>query len=281
MSVHSILPERLTRAVGEVLAAAGIPHVAHDYADVGAAVEAAASDPQALALIGPFRSAEVAEAVEETAPVGLPLLAPVATWAGVTRDDEPCAGDPAHHRGTVFRLVARDTVVATRIADDVRREGKRALVVAGSHDYGRQLDGQLRLAELPRADVLRDADLVVLAGLAGRPEIERAAESSPLPLVAFDGVQGAELGERAVQLALPFEPLAGFSPDELFAGVERSDVAAELVVRAIREGAEGRPEMLANLRRLGRFDAHGDLEHAPVWLWRADRRWQLQPERPL
>ncbi len=281
MSVHSILPERLTRAAGEVLAAAGIPHVAHDFGDVGAAVDAAASDPQALALIGPYRSAEVADALEATVPVGLPLLAPVATWAGVTRDDEPCAGDPAQHRGTVFRLVARDTEVAMRIADDVRREGKRALVVAGSHDYGRQLDGQLRLAELPRADDLRDADLVVLAGLADQPEIERAAESSPLPLVAFDGVQGAELGKRAVQLALPFEPLAGYSPDELFAGVERSQAAAELVVRAIREVAGGRPDMLANLRRLGRFDEHGDLERAPVWLWRADRRSQLQPERPL
>ena len=35
--------------------------------------------------------------------------------------------------------------VAKAIADDVRRTGGRAVVVAGDHDYGVQLDGQLRL----------------------------------------------------------------------------------------------------------------------------------------
>jgi ABC-type branched-subunit amino acid transport system substrate-binding protein len=64
--------------------------------DTMAAAEAAAGDDAALALIGPFLSRAVAEAVEATAPAGLPLIAPVATWAGVTRDDEPgCADDPA------------------------------------------------------------------------------------------------------------------------------------------------------------------------------------------
>jgi hypothetical protein len=46
------------------------------------AAVAAADDPSALAMVGPYRSADVAEAVEATAPVGLPLLAPVATWVG-------------------------------------------------------------------------------------------------------------------------------------------------------------------------------------------------------
>src|ERR671929_1572731 len=109
MVVHSALPEGLTRAAGQVLREAGIDHVTHGDADPLAAAEAAAGDEDAMAVIGPFRSADVAEAVEVTAPVGLPLVAPVATWAGVTRDDEPGCDDPARHRGTVLRLGARDT----------------------------------------------------------------------------------------------------------------------------------------------------------------------------
>ena len=77
-------------------------------------------------------SRAVAEAVEATAPAGLPLIAPVATWAGVTRDDEPgCEDDPARHGGTVLRMVARDTVVAARIAADLRAQGSEPLVIAG------------------------------------------------------------------------------------------------------------------------------------------------------
>jgi len=48
--------------------------------------------------------------------------------------------------------------VAKRIAGDLRAAGQRALLIAGDHDYGRQLDGHLRLAGLPRAE---GADLVV------------------------------------------------------------------------------------------------------------------------
>ena len=91
-------------------------------------------------------------------------------------------------------MVARDTEVAARIAADVRARGRRALVVAGGHDYGVQLDGQLRLAGLPRTEDPAEADLVVLCGLAGAPRWTRAAALAPLPVVAFDGVQGAELG---------------------------------------------------------------------------------------
>ena len=114
MSVHTILPGPLTDAVEAVLGPAGVVHVAHGVADPVAAATAAANDPRALAVIGPYRSRAVADAVEATAPSGLPLLAPVATWAGLTRDDEPgCEDDPARHDGTVFRLVARDTVVVS------------------------------------------------------------------------------------------------------------------------------------------------------------------------
>ena len=279
--VHSILPELLTRAADAVLEAAGIRHVAHGTGNAVEAAAAAAGDPDAHALLGPYRSADVAEAVEATAPAGLALLAPVATWAGVTRDDEPGCDDPARHDGTVVRLVARDTVVAARIASHVQAARERALVVAGEHDYGRQPDGQLRLAGLPRAERADDADLVILAGLAGEPEIERAAASAPLPVWAFDGAQGAALGEREVRLALPYAPVDGVPSDELLAGVERAQRAAELVVRARADGAAERSTMLTTLRRLGGFDAHGDPADPPVWLWRADAAWNLAPDRPL
>jgi ABC-type branched-subunit amino acid transport system substrate-binding protein len=75
--VHSALPEALTAAVEAALA--GVEHVAHGGGDEMGAAEAAAGDADALALIGPFRSRAVAEALETTRPAGLPLLAPVAT----------------------------------------------------------------------------------------------------------------------------------------------------------------------------------------------------------
>ena len=275
MRVHSVLPEALTDAVADVLRAAGVEHVAHrDTPPVEAAV-AAARDSGAVALIGPFRSADVAEAVEATAPAGLAVLAPVATWVGVTRDDEPGCDDPARHRGTVLRLIARDMVVAERIARAVRDAGQAALVVAGEHDYGAQLDAQLRIAGLPRTDDPATAGLVVLAGLAGCPEIERAAALAPLPVVAFDGVQGGDLGAgRDVRLALPY------AEGEDFAGVSRARRAAELVTAALRT-ATGRAGVLAAVRALGPFDDHGDPVDPPVWLWRADAGWQLTAERPL
>src|SRR5215211_4087714 len=194
MTVHSVLPPAPAEAVDAVLAAAGIAHVPHPEDDPVRAAELAAGDPAALALIGPLRSAAVAEAVEATAPAGLPLLAPLATWAGVTRDDEPgcddpARHDPARHDGTVLRLVARDTVVCDRLARDLRAAGRLAVVIAGDQDYGRQLDGQLRLGGLPRTEDARAAGVVVLAGLAGRGEVERAAELAPLPVIAFDGIQ--------------------------------------------------------------------------------------------
>jgi hypothetical protein len=132
MIVHSVLPPRLAAEVDLLLVAEGIGHLSHATKDVVAAGVAAAEDDDAVALIGPYRSREVAETVEATAPAGLALIAPMATWAGVTRDDEPgCDDDPADHRGTVFRLLARDTEVAARISADVRTTGRRAYVIAG------------------------------------------------------------------------------------------------------------------------------------------------------
>src|SRR4051794_25911627 len=169
MRVHSALGQVLTAAVAASLD--GLEHVANGERDPVGAAEAAAADPEAIALVGPLRSRAVAEAVEATAPAGLPLLAPLATWAGITRDDEPGCDDAARHRGTVLRLLARDTEVAARVAADVRAAGQQALVVAGEHDYGVQLDGQLRLAQLPRAEAADGADLIVLCGLADGAEV--------------------------------------------------------------------------------------------------------------
>jgi hypothetical protein len=278
--VHSTLPSELAEVVGNALAGPGIEHIAHGEAAFMAAAEAAAADPQALALIGPYRSRAVADAVAETAPAGLPLLAPVATWAGVTRDDEPgCEDDPADHQGTVFRMVARDTEVAARLAADVRAARQRAQVVAGDHEYGAQIDGQLRLAGLPRADESGQADLVVLAGLAGEAEIAVARDLAPLPVVAFDGAQGADLGDdRQVALVLPFAPSKWFSPAEQFLGLEAAARAAGLVVRV---DCADRQALLEYLRR-SEFDVHGDPLHAPVWLWRrTGPDWSLTPDRAL
>jgi hypothetical protein len=241
VAIHSILPRALTEVVESVLGEAGLTHVAHGDRDPVAAAEAVVADPEARAVIGPFRSRAVAEVVDVTAPAGLPLLAPVATWAGVTRSDEPGCEDPARHQSTVLRLVARDTVVAQRIAERVRSDGSRAFVVAGKHEYGAQLDGQLELAGLPRAVSAADADLVVLAGLHGEPEADEARALAPLPIVAFDGIQGEAFPGQAVELVLVYAP----GP----LGVEETRRAARLVSRTTD---------LDELRRVGRFDEHGD-----------------------
>src|SRR3954463_4458572 len=148
--VHSTLPDSLTAVVDEVLRGAGVEHRAHGPGAPWRAPGPRAEDRGAVALIGPLRSADVADVVEATAPAGLPLIAPVATWAGATRAHEPGCDAAADHRGTVLRMVARDTEVAARIARWVRGEGRRAFVVAGAHEDGGQLDGRLRVGGPPR-----------------------------------------------------------------------------------------------------------------------------------
>jgi hypothetical protein len=269
--VHSVLPEALTAAVDAALA--GVEHVPHaEVVDMRAA-ELAAGDPEALALIGPFRSAGVAEALEATAPVGLPLLAPVATWAGVTRSNEPCEGDPARHLGTVLRMLARDTEVAARLAEDVRAAEQQAFVVAGEHEYGVQLDGQLDFVGLSRVAAAEDADLVVLCGLAGHPEVARAAGLG-LPVVAFDGVQGgAPIPDCSLMLP--------FTPDDDMGGTNAAARAATLISEAVAGGARDRTALLSAIRIAGPFDEHGDPVDPPVWLYRAGEDWSLHPDRPL
>jgi hypothetical protein len=280
--VHSVLPAALAAVIDDALVGSGIAHVSHEGEGAVSAAERAVSDDSAVALIGPFRSREVAEAVEVTAPAGLPLLAPVATWAGVTRDDEPgCEDDPADHRGTVFRMLARDTEVAQRIAADLRRTKMRALVVAGDHGYGHQLDGQLELTGLDRAPAADDADVIVLCGLVDEPEVRQAAALAPLPIIAFDGVQGSDLGSgQAVRLALPFAP-SETPADALWLGADQTRAAVDLVSGCVGAGAGSRELLLEAIRSAGRFDRNGDLLNPPVWLWTADEEWSLSPDRPL
>ena len=278
MRVHTALPDQLTTAVDAVLRAASAEATHHGTEDAVGAAERAVADDDAVAIIGPYRSQDVAEAVAVTAPAGLALLAPAATWAGVTRDDEPGCDDAADHDHTVFRMVARDTVMAQKIAAHVRNTERRAFVVAGEHDYGRQLDEQLRLADLPRADDPGEADLVVLCGLVGEPEIERARELAPLPLIAFDGVQLADLGDREVFVAQPYGPVGDLPHGDVLAGVHTARRAAQLVADL---GAADRRLLLRALRGRRSFDEHGDPVDPPVWLWHAAPDWTLRPGRPI
>jgi hypothetical protein len=117
------------------------------------------------------------------------------------------------------------------------------------------------------------ADLVVLCGLAGRPEVARAAARG-LPVIAFDGVQdGAPIPDCS--LLLPFEP------DQDPGGADATARAIGLVVAAWRDGAHDREALRSALRAAGPFDEHGDPVEPPVWLYRAGADWSLQPDRPL
>jgi hypothetical protein len=281
-SFISILPAQLAAEVDAVLAGSLVTHVSHGVGNPVAAGVRAAEDSAAVALIGPIRSRDVAETVEATAPAGLPLIAPMATWAGVTRDDEPGCDDPADHRGTVFRLLARDTEVAARIAHDVRQAGLHAFVVAGDHEYGVQLRGQLALGALPSTRDIGQADLVVLCGLVDEPEILCTRSLPPLPVIAFDGVQGADLGSgRDLLMALPFGPPPDLSPADVFAGVGQARLAATLVLEASDTGARDRTSLRSALRALNMFDEQGDPVDPAVWLWRVGLGWTLSPDRVL
>jgi hypothetical protein len=73
----------------------------------------------------------------------------------------------------------------------------------------------------------------------------------------------------------------GLDQQAVLAGEGLAALAARLVVAALRGGARDRPALLTALRTLGRFDAHGDPVDPPVWLWRAQADWRLEPERAI
>jgi hypothetical protein len=122
----------------------------------------------------------------------------------------------------------------------------------------------------------------VVCGLAGEPEIERARRLAPIPVVAFDGVQGADFGSgRDVQIALPFAPSREISSPDLFLGIGQARRAVELVAGTVADGASDRASVLAGLRGLASFDRHGDPTNPDVWLWRMKNGEELDPIRPL
>jgi hypothetical protein len=84
--------------------------------------------------------------------------------------------------------------------------------------------------------------VIVLAGLQGEPEADAARALAPLPVVAFDGIQGEAFPDQEVAIALVYAP----GP----VGLAESRRAAELVVAA---------KDLDLMRRLGGFGEHGDL----------------------
>ncbi len=151
----------------------------------------------------------------------------------------------------MFRLVARDTEVAIRLAQDVKCAGCRAIVVAGDHEYGVQLDGQLRLGDLPRADDVEDADLVVLCGLANEPEIERVRSLAPLPVIAFDGAQGADLGSGRDVLMRYRSRRRRTSPPPISSRASvRLDMLPSSWLGSLTAGARDRSSLLVELRTL-------------------------------
>ena len=169
-------------------------------------------------------------------------------------------------------MLARDTEVAARLAADVRAAGQRALVVAGEHEYGVQLDGQLRWSAC-RGPTPRPPTWSCCAGSPASPRCERAAATG-LPVIAFDGVQGGS-PVPGLRWCCPF------APGEDLAGTTAARRAATLIVEALGAGARDRASLLAALRERGPFDEHGDPVDPPVWLWRAAADWTLEPGRAL
>ena len=187
----------------------------------------------------------------------------MATWAGVTRSDEPCEGDPARHRGTVLRMVARDTEVAARLAEDVRAAEQRAFVVAGEHEYGVQLDGQLDYVGLPRVDDAggRRPGRAVRAGRAAGGGARGGARPAGGRLRRRPGRRA----DPGLSLVLPF------TPDEDMGGTTAARAPPRSSPRRVAGGARDRTALLSALRIAGPFDEHGDPVDPPVWLYRAGR----------
>jgi hypothetical protein len=234
MRVHSMLParhdERLTRALGE------IDHVPQSTP------EAAMGDSGCVAFVGPWRSVEVAEAMEGLGPHGLAHLAPAATWVGLTRPDEPAGSDDKPERRTLFRLAARDMEVCRAIVSVV--DGRARLISDGS-EYGSQIASQLRLAGLES-----DGDMVVYAGLG-----ETAPPGLPPNVIALDGAAHGGFPERHPE-ALYFcaaHPVEGFTDAEAWDFAPQVEQAGRLIASGALPAG---------------FDEHGDPLEPVIGMWR-------------
>jgi hypothetical protein len=257
--VHSgELPERHAAVLARTLRAAGVEHAA------GSTPEEAAADADCVAFIGPFRSWRAALAAPVLNAAGIVQVCPAATWAALTRADEPSGDDEAPDlrpagRATLVRLVPRDTEVCRRLVENAPE--RRLAVVADHESYGRQLAQQLRLAGLEERP--GEPDAVVYCGL---------AENAPHGLLAgrrvyaFDGAQG--FGDAHTRYVLPIVPLDGWSGADLHAYVPQLRQAGELVARAVERGGADREAVLRAVWELGGFDEHGDPPRGPVGVWR-------------
>ena len=235
------------------------------------AAELAAGDPEALALIGPFRSrrgrrggrgdrAGRAAAARPGGDVGGRDAQRRAGLRG--RPGAPprhrAADGGARHRGGGAAGGGRARGGAARV-----RGGRRARVRRAARRPARP---RRAAAGRERAEA---ADLVVLCGLAGQPEVARAAELG-LPVVAFDGVQGgAPIPDCSLMLP--------FAPDEDMGGTTAADAGRHAGLRGLAGGARDRAALLSAIRIAGPFDEHGDPVDPPVWLYRAGADWSSEP----
>jgi hypothetical protein len=104
----------------------------------------------------------------------------------------------------------------------------------------------------------------VLCGLAGHPEVARAAELG-LPVVAFDGVQG---GAPVPDCSLMFP----FTPDDDMGGTTAAARAATLISEAAAGGARCSPRSGSRARSTSTATLST--------LYRAGADWALTPDRP-
>jgi hypothetical protein len=229
VQVHSLLPERHDERLSRALGAA-VEHVPQSSPDAALAAGAGA-------FVGPWLSADVAEAME-TFSDRLVHVAPAATWVGLTRRDEPGSDDAP--RGRVLRVAARDTVVCRALVAAV----PEARVVHDGTEYGRQIAAQLRMCGLREGGAR-----VVYAGL-GR----QAPELPPDPICLEGAVEG-DFPHRhpdALYFAAAY-PEDGFTDEQAWDFAPQVELAGRLLVA-------GDPER--------HFDEHGDLLEPRTGVWR-------------
>jgi hypothetical protein len=254
MRVHSGgLPPRHAALWANALAA--VDHVA------GSTADAAAADDECVAFVGPWRSADAADAAPVLNAAGIVQVVPAATWVGLTRDEPGSDPGVAHlrpaGRPTLVRLVPRDAVLCAALVAN----GPEPLAVIAEHeDYGRQLASQLRMAGLRETP---DAQAVVYCGIARNAPHGLLAGRR---VYAFDGAQG--FGDAHTRYLLPQRPLDGWTDEDVLAFLPPVAAAADLVTQAMQAG--DRAAVRDAVWELGGFDEHGDPPERRCGAWRMD-----------